>query len=311
MLTKKLKKSKTERPRTRQDPDECVIPAPPVKHILSSYTLSNLANQRDISDYVEWQARGERVLHAEKLKTERVFDRSYDCWDVHTDKERYWVITNPTNLYAQELFPSLDYTISFHVGVMARVTARQQGAPDEGQRLRLTPVWRRFEEAASALHVAEEAEEFQAVGMRCRQCLIHLVRLLGKPEMIPSGVQNPKRSDVIGWSERIANAIAAGSSSDYVRGHLKVVAKSAWHLANWLTHASNVGRADAAFVLDATQSALTAFLAATMRFESGSPDRCPKCGSYRIAVGYNPEKSPPYISACEKCDWSSVRKGRR
>ena len=52
---------------------ECIIPPRPVKHILSSYTLSNLANQRDISDYVEWQARGERVLHAEKLKTERLF----------------------------------------------------------------------------------------------------------------------------------------------------------------------------------------------------------------------------------------------
>jgi len=97
------------------------------------------------------------------------------------------------------------------------VTARQQGAPDEGQRLRLTPVWRRFEKQPQRLHVAEEAEEFQAVGMRCRQCLIDLVRLQGKPEMIPSGVQNPKRSDVICWSERIPNAIAAGSSSDYAR----------------------------------------------------------------------------------------------
>ncbi len=251
------------------------------------------------------------MQHAERIKTERVFDRSYDCWDVHTDKERYWVITNPTNLYSQQLFPSLDYTISFHVGVMARVAAGQQGAPDEGQRLRLMAVWRRWEDAAIALDVAEEAEEFQAIGMRCRECLIQLVRLLGRAEMIPVGVEAPKRSEVIGWSERIANAIAAGANADYVRGYLKTVAKSAWQLVSWLTHATNVGRQDAAFALDATHSVLTAFVGATMRFESGSPDRCPKCGSYSIAVGYNPEKSPPYISACEKCDWTSLRHRRQ
>ena len=57
-----------------------------------------------IKDYVEWQARGEeKVLHAEKIASERVFERDYDVWDVHTDKERWWVITNPTNLYSQKI----------------------------------------------------------------------------------------------------------------------------------------------------------------------------------------------------------------
>src|SRR2546427_248417 len=104
MTSKKKVKRKRERPLAADPADECVIPPPPIKHILSSYTLSNPADRKDISDYVEWQARGERVQHAEKVKTEHVFDRSYDCWDVHTNKERYWVITNPTNLYSQELF---------------------------------------------------------------------------------------------------------------------------------------------------------------------------------------------------------------
>lgn len=293
------------------DPEECVIPPPPIKHILSSYTLSNPADRKDISDYVEWQAHGEKVQHAEKIKTEHVFDRSYDCWDVHTDKERYWVITNPTNLYSQELFPSLDYTISLHVGVMARVLAREKGAPNDAQRLRLTPVWRRWEEAATALEVAEEAEEFQAIGMRCRECLIQLVRLLGKPDMVPAGEEIPKRSDVIGWSERIANAIAGGASAEYVRAYLKSVAKSAWQLANWLTHSSSVSRPDATFVLDSTHAVIGAFVSATMRFESGTPDQCPRCGSYSVAMGYHPEESPAYVSACEKCGWSTIPRRRK
>jgi hypothetical protein len=285
---------------------ECTIPPPPVKRILSSYTLSNLTTERAIRDYVEWQARGEKVQHSEKVKSEHLFGRDYDCWDVHTQRDRYWVITSPSNLYSQKYFPSLDFTLSFHVGLMARVMALQRGAPDDAQKSRLMPVWRRWEEAASAFDAAEEAEEFQAVGMRCRECMIHLVQSIGKAEMIPVGQERPKRSDVIQWSEHIANAIAAGPSAEHIRGHLKGVAKSAWQLAQWLTHANGAGRSDADFVLDATHTAIAAFGSAAMRFESGSPDRCPKCGSYSIAVGYNPDLSRPYVSACEKCDWKST-----
>jgi hypothetical protein len=32
-----------------------------------------------------------------------------------TDEGRWWVITNLTNLYSQTHFPSLDYTLSFHI----------------------------------------------------------------------------------------------------------------------------------------------------------------------------------------------------
>ncbi len=92
-----------------------------------------------IAKYVEWQCQkdAERVTYLEKLRTENVFGADYDCWNVRTDKERYWVITHPTNLYSQELFPSLDYTLSFHIGLMARVQSQRKGANEErvGDRL--------------------------------------------------------------------------------------------------------------------------------------------------------------------------------
>jgi hypothetical protein len=276
-----------------------------VKHILKSYTLLNPSNAKEIGDYVEWQARGEKVQHAEKIKTEHLLGRAYECWDVHTQRERYWVITTPTNLYSQELFPSLDYTLSFHVGVMLRVEAGQKGAPDAAHSRRLLAVWRRWEEASVALEVSEEAEEFQAVGMRCRECLIQLVRSVGKAEMVPEGQEAPQRSNVIAWAEHIANTVAPGASAEDLRGHLKSIAKSTWQLAQWLTHASNAAKWDAASVLDATQAAIVAFGSAVMRYESGSPDRCPNCGSYNVAVGYNPDAQRQYISACQKCDWQS------
>jgi len=282
-----------------------VIPPPPVKHILKSYTLLNPSNAKEISSYVEWQARGEKVQQAEKIKTEHLLGRDYECWDVHTQRERYWVITSPTNLYSQKLFPSLDYTLSFHVGVMIRVEASQKGAPDAAQGARLLVVWRRWEEASAALDAAEEAEEFQAVGMRCRECLIQLVRSVGKAEMVPEGQEAPQRSNVIGWSDHIANTVAAGASAEHLRGHLKSIAKTTWKLTQWLTHANNAARWDASSVLDATHATIVAFGSAVMRYESGTPDRCPKCGSYSVAVGYKPEASRHYISTCQKCDWRS------
>jgi hypothetical protein len=137
--------------------------------------------------------------------------RDYERWDVYTQKERSWVITSPTNLYSQELFPSLDYTLSFHIDVMIRVKQNQKGAPDPAQGTRLLTVWRRWQEASDALDLAEEAEEFQAVGMRCRECLIQLVRSVGKSDMVPNGQQASQCSNVISWSEHIANAIAGGA----------------------------------------------------------------------------------------------------
>lgn len=287
---------------------ECTIPPPPVKHILGSFTLSNPASARAIRDYVESQARGEKVQHAERVSTEHVFDRDYDCWDVHTQRDRYWVITSPTNLYSQHYFPSLDFTLSFHVGVTARLMAMQRGAPDVAQGARLRPVWRRWEQAAESYDAAEEAEDFQAVGMRCRETLIQLVRLLAKPDMVPTGQESPKRADVIGWSELIANEIASGDGNENIRAHLKATAKSAWQLANWLTHASDATRPDAGFVLDATHHVTAAFGVAVIRFESGAPERCPECGSYAMIVGFNPDLPRPYVSACGMCGWQSVEK---
>jgi hypothetical protein len=280
-MKSKRKNSPSGRKAKRHRHDACVIPPPPVKHILKSYSLLSPSNAKEISGYVEWQARGEKVQHAEKIKTEHLLGRDYECWDVHTQRERYWVITSPTNLYSQKLFPSLDYTLSFHVGVMLRVEARQKGAPDAAQSARLLAVWRRWEEASTALENAEEAEEFQAVGMRCRECLIQLVRSVGKAEMVPEGLEVPQRSNVIGWVEHIANTVAAGASSEHLRGHLKSIAKSTWQLAQWLTHAGNAARWDAASVLDATQAAIAAFGSAVMRYASVVTAKAAMCGHFK------------------------------
>ena len=82
--------------------------------------------ENDIAEYVLTQARDETVQNVERVKTEYIMGDPYEVWDVHTDKDRWWVITNPTNLYSQRHFPGLDYTLSFHVGLMMRVRSRSE-----------------------------------------------------------------------------------------------------------------------------------------------------------------------------------------
>jgi predicted Zn-ribbon and HTH transcriptional regulator len=287
----------------------CTIPGRVSDSVLNRFAFKRPEREAQaIREYVEWQSQKEKVSYLEKVASEHLFDRKHDTWDVHTDGERYWVITNPTNLYSQELFPSSDYTLSFHIGLMARMMARRDGAEDGEQQDRLATAWRRWTQAAEALDRADEAEEFQAVGMRCRECLLAFVRAVAQDSMVPNGIERPKNADFIKWSELIANAVAKGSSSDEIRGYLKTLAKGTWQLVSWLTHASNAVRFDGHMALEATQATLAAFGRALLRFERATPDRCPHCHSYRIGTenASTPDIDPPYIIFCESCGWNTV-----
>jgi len=285
----------------------CTIPKPVDPLVLNAFAPQQIEERESIKSYVESQSPQEQVTYVEKVLSERMFDRKMDAYDVHTDGERYWVITEPTNLYSQRLFPSLDYTLSFHVGVTARMMAARKSTATDEQEDRLAAAWRRWSQAGKSLDSADEAEEFQAVGMRCRESLIAMIRAIALPRMVPSGVPEPKTAAFIAWSELIADAIASGASASEVRGYLKAMARSTWQLVSWLTHASNAARYDAEIALDATQNTLAAFSMAVIRYERGIPDRCPQCTSYRLRSVHVPEADidPPYLTLCEVCGWNT------
>ena len=113
--------------------DECVVHTHPVPAgELSRYSVEgDEHSEADIANYVRGQARDEVVLHVERIKKEVVVGETYEIWDVTTDRGRWWVITNLTNLYSQQHFPSLDYTLSFHVGLMARLRSRSGADSDD------------------------------------------------------------------------------------------------------------------------------------------------------------------------------------
>jgi len=297
---------------------DCLIPPALPKDEMHKLLFKQSEKEtQDIKDYVESQARGEeRVLHAEKLASERVFGRDYDVWDVHTDKERWWVITSPTNLYSQTLMPSLDYALSFHIGLMARVAAQRAPEGSEAEQEFLIVTNRKLVQASEAFDKADEAEEFQAVGMRCRECLLALVRELTQGSDLAEGDDLPKAGDFVAWNERIANAIAPGASVEYVRGYLKATAERAWRLVNWLTHANNATRDDAELALSATTNVVNNYASSVLKRRAGAPERCGRCKSYRITVEWRPDLGDAglYVPRCEACGSEklpAVRRSRR
>lgn len=270
-----------------------------------------------IREYVEWQSnkgrarnrKKVRVVHLELMKAETVFGRRHDAWDVHTDEAdgRWWVITEPTNLYSQHEFPSLDYTLSFHIGVMARVASRDAKAGPESQQDRFSTAWRRLENAHEALDAAAEAEDFQAVGMRCREALVDVAKSLRGSITLGEGVEAPKDADFKGWLTHLATHFAPGKRNEHVRGYLNKAGPEVWQLASWLTHTATATRNDAQIVLEAT-TAFASFLGlVVMRHEAGAPPRCLACASYRLASVYEPDLDldPPYVNVCESCGWNS------
>lgn len=264
-------------------------------------------NKRDIRRYVELEAKDEKVTHLEKIHTESILGKKHIVWDVRTNKSRYWVITNPTNLYDQTLFPSMDYTLSFHIGVTLRISAKQANKKPE-QTIKMFGVpWRIWEKAAQNLDEAEEIEEFQAVGMTCRECLVALSKSLASSGLIkPSSVTPPKAGDFIQWVGLFADTITLGHSSKETRSYLKSLADSTWKLVNWMTHSKTITWFDGIMAVDAVSFLLNDFEWAFLRFKRGMPKQCPECSSLRVVADFRPDLGidPPYVSLCESCGWT-------
>lgn len=289
---------------------DCIIPPELPKTELRNLVFEQSEHEvREVTDYVEGQcnkdseAEPEIVQHAEKLVSERVMGRDYDVWDVHTNLNRWWVITNPTNLYSQKLMPSLDYTLSFHIGLMMRVMAKREPDGTEAELELLLITSRKLVQAGEKLDAADETEDFQAVGMLCREALTTFVR-----EILDTGVfdemdDKPKAGDFPAWSERMIGEIAAGGPQEHVRGYLKASTGKAWKLVNWLTHAKNATRNDAELALSATEHAVESLTDLVLRELSAAPEQCGRCKSYRITVTFRPDEGEngEYVAQCDAC----------
>jgi hypothetical protein len=133
---------------------------------------STAEEKQTIIDYMNWQAPDLTVEFLQKVYAENVLDHQHVVWDVHTNVDRWWVITNPTNLYAQDQFPNMDLAVTFHVGLCLRVPRSQRAKLSELSVEPLAACFRHISEASDALEGAQEVSDFQTIGVRCREALL-------------------------------------------------------------------------------------------------------------------------------------------
>lgn len=260
-----------------------------------------------ILEYMASQAGDETVRLAQKLYTERLASIVHNVWDVHTDKGRWWVITNPTNLYSQEQFPDMDLALTFHVGLCLRIPRSDQPGLDDLGLEPFTACARGLDDAREALVRAEEVEDFQAIGNRTRDTLIALVQAAQGVVASEIPGPHPKGSDVRAWSNALADLLFPGESNDKRRGLAKAAANEAWTFTNWLTHARAATASDAESAVEVTALAVNIFTTAFIRRLRRVPERCPECGSQKLSPERASDPDDPDSTyerpACGRCAW--------
>jgi hypothetical protein len=97
---------------------------------------------------------------------------------------------------------------------MARVETRREPEGTKAEQELVLVANRKLVQASEAFDKADEAQEFQAVGMRCRERLVALIRELMAGTDLATGDDVPEAGNFIAWTDRIANAVAGGGSTD-------------------------------------------------------------------------------------------------
>lgn len=288
--------------------DDCIIHDHPVSpEELHRYSPERDPHrEREIAHYVEIEAHDEVVQHVELVKREVVFGDSYEIWDVTTDKDRWWVITNLTNLYSQRYFPSLDYTLSFHIGLMTRLRSRSQGV-DSNDPSPFDDVLRRMEQARNRHDQALEAEDYQSVGMQLRESLVSFVAAMRNRVEVPANSDRPQDANFTAWSEIIIDLLCEGSSNRKLRRYLRKTANETWRLVNWLTHARKANESASFVALQACDAIIGNLVVLHHLSRTDGMDQCPQCNSRQVRSHFDSSILPhgDYYETCRVCGWSS------
>jgi len=110
----------------------------------------------------------------QKVYSEAVGNTRHDVWDIHTNKDRWWVITGaPTSTLRSS--PSMDLALTFHIWPDHPIPRTEEQRKDDLRILPFGSVFEKVEEAGTAVTQAQSLTDYQAVGVRCREALLELI----------------------------------------------------------------------------------------------------------------------------------------
>lgn len=260
----------------------------------------------EVREYFEWQASDLEVTFMQKVYSEAIMNTRHDVWDIHTNKDRWWVITGGTNLYSQEQFPNMDLALTFHIGLILRVPRTEEQKRDDLRIIPFGPIFEKIEEAGTAVTQAHNLAGYQAVGVRCRETLLELI---GVAQDAAAWTDTPpQRANFRAWAEIICNDLLPGDPNKERRGALKGALESAWTFSNWLTHSKSATWIDADMAHSLTQHAVGMATSLILRALRGVPEECPKCGSPHLEPEQGENTAAPGVlwerPRCADCGWT-------
>ena len=238
---------------------------------------------KTIRSYVDSQTRdkNDRATTVQRVGGRRLRGHSHEFFDVWTESgSRWWVITDPLNLYSQQAFQTVEQAFTFHLGLSQILQERDRRDVPDNDHEAVTPAWRRFVRAANAMNEASEAEDYQAVGIKCREALLALARQHVSDEWVPALADPPQAANFKGWLDVYAEVLIPARRP---RSYLKTLGEKTWDLTVWLQHYADAREWDAEMVLDATAHMINMLELAIVRHEDAPPRRCPQCDSYRLS----------------------------
>lgn len=269
--------------------------------------------EAEIREYMLTQRRAfglpeDSVQLVQRVGRRRVGATTHSIYDVWMSSgPRFWVITGHTNYYPQEDFKSLDQVFTYHLGLMQVIAEQFKVEPDPQQVEQASGPWRRYARAVDAMVEAAEAEDYQAVGIRCREALIALGREYVDADWVDVPTDQPKAGDAKGWLRIYADSLSGGRQRDYVRA----LAEKTWDMTVSLQHHTNANEWDAEITLCATQAVFQTFMILILKRQQGETARCPECDSYQVGEDHSDltEKDGHWgmwhRTVCKACGWAS------
>jgi hypothetical protein len=262
----------------------------------------------NITAYMRSQAPDLTVEFLQKVYSENVLSARHDVWDLHTNKDRWWVITSPTNLYSQEQFPNMDLALTFHVGLCLRIPRSEKQRLSDIPAEAFVECLRNLQEASDALAQAQEVADYQSIGVRCREALLAFIA--AAQILIPWADTSapPQKANFKAWNDHIGTVVLGGESHKERRHLFKALTEGAWQFSNWLTHTKSSKWHDAEAAISATENAMGLCISAVIRHVRGVPEQCPACGSHRLSPERGFHVDFPDIQwerpTCDKCRWT-------
>ena len=272
----------------------------------------------DVKNYVEWQSQGKcTVLSA---KTEQHFDDlgvDVYVWNVKTDTDGdWWVVegdTVPMNLYSQSAYYfGADEVYSFHMGLMQRMSAAQDEYNPEdfvnGVTLdaEIAPqLFRKLKSVAALIDTAKEIEDFQAIGVQCRETLIELGNHIYNPMMAGSGEQ-PQASNFKRKSELFIQFYLKGSENSDYRNIIKKLTEATWDYANKITHSRSATYYEVSTCVTLCISLVGVYENILQKvFEPLSQYHCSICQSKKLSIAGDDSDEDGIVQKlylhCEEC----------